>query len=228
MKIYNYHRVTKEFTSVSDARPDPAFPGKWLLPACSTAVAPPSVGAHEVAIFNGVAWEVQQDYRGVPAWSVVDASPVIISAIGPLDDDIVILDPSAHNHPVWSGNGWVNDDEAELAAVRKKKILEIKKAYLAAEDEATITVNGATYRADRVFLAEVDLERRLAEANGESNIIVFDVDLDPHTASLTAVDNVMQQIRLQTKANYQKGKNLVRQANHAQTLAQIAAVVWSS
>jgi len=65
MKVYNYHRTTKVFTSIEDADPDPATPGNWLIPAHATTIPVPELKRFEIAYFN------EQEQK----WIVVDITP---------------------------------------------------------------------------------------------------------------------------------------------------------
>lgn len=226
MKIYNYDRTTGEYLSIGEAKPDPLDAGSWLIPAFSTTIEPPTAVVHEVAVFTGSFWEIMQDYRTADAWLIETAEAVVITEIGPVPEGVTLADPTGLANPIWVGGRWVNDDTAELADAKESKRTEIKLAYQEAEANSTITVGESTYHSDLIHLNNIDLERRLAEANSETEMVVFDVDLNPHTVSLTAVDSVMQDIRVNTKANYAKGKDLTLQVNQATTVAEVEAINW--
>lgn len=55
-KIYHYHPKTKIFFSEDEADESPLEPGKLLVPAHATTVAPPATGEDEVAVFDGSGW----------------------------------------------------------------------------------------------------------------------------------------------------------------------------
>lgn len=55
MKAYNYHPVTKEFTSEIEVKESPMEKGAYLVPAA---------GANERAVMIGGAWVIEKDYRG--------------------------------------------------------------------------------------------------------------------------------------------------------------------
>lgn len=118
------------------------------------------------------------------------------------------------------------DGGNELAQAKIRKEAEIKQAYIDAEESSTIEAGGNTYHSDLEHLSRIDLERRLADANGETEMIVFDVYFDPHTVSFVAVDNVMQEIRILSKANYTKAKGLIKDIHQATTVAQVEAIAW--
>lgn len=64
MKAYNYHPVTKEFTSEIEVKESPMEKGAYLVPADATTQKPPAAGANERAVMIGGAWVIEKDYRG--------------------------------------------------------------------------------------------------------------------------------------------------------------------
>ena len=62
MNIYNYHQKTLEFVGQSQADPDPLDVGKWLIPAHSTPVQPPSYIEGKIRLFINDEW-VYQDIK---------------------------------------------------------------------------------------------------------------------------------------------------------------------
>jgi len=64
MKIHNYHKLTGEYLSTVDARPDPLEMGQFLTPANATDVDLPTSQANKAPVFNGTGWDMVDDYRG--------------------------------------------------------------------------------------------------------------------------------------------------------------------
>lgn len=83
MNIYHYSAQTGEYKKTTKARPDPMEPGKFLVPANATSIAPPALSDNEAAVFNGTAWSVVPDYRG--EWYDF-RTLVIITELGPLPE----------------------------------------------------------------------------------------------------------------------------------------------
>jgi len=104
MKIYHYDKINGEAIGVSDARLDPLETKKqgqdvFLIPAKVTIDAPPPVAANEVAVFNGITWDTEEDFRGVVYW-LPDRSKHTITKIGELKpgnaldkEPPVVIDP---------------------------------------------------------------------------------------------------------------------------------------
>jgi len=63
MIVYHFDPKTKIFTHSEVAYPDPVDKGKYLLPANSTFTNPPEAKAGSLTIWNGSAWEYQEDHR---------------------------------------------------------------------------------------------------------------------------------------------------------------------
>lgn len=87
MKIYHYSSDNFEYLQESEARKSPLEPDVYLEPANSTKVPPPECGQNEVAVFNGVRWQIFPDFRG--DWFDQSREKVTISQLGPLPNGYV-------------------------------------------------------------------------------------------------------------------------------------------
>ena len=87
MKIYQYHKTTKEFISEREARPNPREKGKFLIPAHSTTDKPPKTSSSEKAYFRNGSWEVEK-----------------------------IKTPKPSKYHKWTDDGWIisSDDQVLL------------------------------------------------------------------------------------------------------------------
>lgn len=90
LTIYTYHPQTGEFLGAGTAYPSPLEPGAFLLPDFATTLAPPQVGAHQVAVFDAEAWQIRPDWRGHTYW-LADGTQHTITEIG--------VAPPAHAYP---------------------------------------------------------------------------------------------------------------------------------
>lgn len=126
---YNADPVTREYTG-STREYVSAGVG---LPAYAWPDAPPDASAGFVArrTEDGSGWELTEDYRGAKAYRKATREAVIITAIGPLDDDLTLTEPET-GFDVWQDNAWVTDIVAQKAAqeqsaeaLRKSKIQEV-------------------------------------------------------------------------------------------------------
>ncbi|MPQ67120.1 MULTISPECIES: tail fiber assembly protein [Pseudomonas] len=81
MKIYNSHPVTGEYLGDSLADSDPLDEGRWLIPANAYTDAPPVTGKNKVAVRDGGAWKVVDDYRGT-VYYIGSQDPYVIEDLG--------------------------------------------------------------------------------------------------------------------------------------------------
>lgn len=56
MKIYHYDQHTGEYMGDGEAAADPLEPGRWLIPAWATTIAPPEAVEGKVRYFDGLEW----------------------------------------------------------------------------------------------------------------------------------------------------------------------------
>lgn len=116
MDIYNYSGRTGEFISKRPARRDPEDKDRFLIPANATTSEPPKVSKNEVAVFDGIDWQVVPDHRGEDYW-LPDMSYHRIEHFGitPPPDAIYTAPPDDEDEVyVWDGNSW-NPYEAPLS-----------------------------------------------------------------------------------------------------------------
>lgn len=125
IRIYNLSAETREFIGAGDAY----IPANTGLPADCTNIAPPSVPDGKVAVFNGTAWELTEDYRNQILYSKITGERVYISGLGALPADVTTTAPDG-NYMRWNGEGWEKDTEAErdaavsFAESEKKRLMQ--------------------------------------------------------------------------------------------------------
>lgn len=112
MKVYHYHKQTKEIIGVSDAPLDPLETerqGKkvYLKPAFSTELEPPIIGSNRIPVFEDNQWVSKRDYRGTKYYSKTGEEKTIIK----LDEEPPVnspLDPPPEGmkEPLWVTNKW--------------------------------------------------------------------------------------------------------------------------
>ena len=117
MRLYDYDQVTGEFVGTLNAQPSPLEPGKFLIAAHSTPIAPPIAGFHEVARWTGQAWELALDLRGVEYWTAVGVRYIIqqINELPPVDS--LFAAPESPPLPVLSPVDQTRVDVAQATAL---------------------------------------------------------------------------------------------------------------
>lgn len=113
-KSYNYDRTTKEFLNETDASLDPletelAGEDVFLLPANATFVAPPSVEANEMQVWDEEveSWEIQDDFRGTVHYDVdgVQSMIEVLDETVPVENTTTPPTEGLHK-PFWNGSEW--------------------------------------------------------------------------------------------------------------------------
>ena len=90
MKIYHYHKETREYLGKVEARIDPletAKQGKsvYSLPAYASFKSPPKTGINKMAVClpDNNSWKIVSDFRGIKYW-LADGTECIITELGKL------------------------------------------------------------------------------------------------------------------------------------------------
>ncbi|MDR0996993.1 MAG: hypothetical protein LBL69_04935 [Zoogloeaceae bacterium] len=168
--IYAYSAQTGEFTGRAKASPSPLEPGKYLVPAFATTIAPPDAGDHQVAVFDG-GWVLREDWRGLARYKIADGSRIEVSKIGSLADvapETTELEPPVApegQRTVWTGEAWNFEDLPPTPPPEKVTMRQTQLALLDAglldEVEALIAgMEGAQGRAAQIeWKSAHDVER---------------------------------------------------------------------
>lgn len=127
--VYNYHPVTKEFTSAEIADQCPIKgKGHYLVADHATLKEVPLVGKNEIAVFNGERWETKLDFRNELLFSTLNGAPVKITEIGKTPDDVGAtskgMPSQAHS---WKNGEWVFDTEKEAIILERSKSISLEK-----------------------------------------------------------------------------------------------------
>lgn len=168
--IYNWHPLTGEYVGAGEADLSPLEPDVYLTPAFSTEVAPPAVGAREIAVFDVERneWIVKVDWRGVLLYSCVDGSVVEIVEIGktPIEVKATELPRPSPTHD-WVKKAWVfNGDKQKAidAEVEATKRAEFQKELDAHMEAAVAIASPLDYASKRKKLS-ADKAARLEAYN---------------------------------------------------------------
>lgn len=127
--VYNYHPVTKEFTSAEVADQCPIKgEGHYLVADYATLKEVPLVGKNEIAVFNGERWETKLDFRGMLLFSTLNGVPVSITEIGKTPDDIGATEKGMPSQAyTWKNGEWVFDKEKDAAILERAKAISMEK-----------------------------------------------------------------------------------------------------
>ncbi|MEI8244350.1 MAG: hypothetical protein WCI51_00885 [Lentisphaerota bacterium] len=125
MNYYSFSSVTKEYTGVGEAKLSPLEKNVYLLPGRATFIEPPQAGENEVAIWNGQAWEIKQDFRGETVYDTATGEPFAICDIGPLRGGVTpTVPPRLKQYYSHDGVAWIPNESkrAALLEMAKNKI----------------------------------------------------------------------------------------------------------
>jgi hypothetical protein len=75
---YQFNELTGEYVGLRFAQ---FHAQQWLLPGSSTWEKPPDLAEHEVAVWDGKAWQVKADYRRILYWHKQTKQQFIIEEI---------------------------------------------------------------------------------------------------------------------------------------------------
>lgn len=101
------------------------------LPAGAYLDAPPAKESGQTIIRQADGWQLVTDLRGVVVYDKSTGHPVTVNAIGELQEQYTLLEPSSP-YDKWSGEEWVKDESAEqqakLEASQAEQLMRINEA----------------------------------------------------------------------------------------------------
>ncbi len=106
--VYCYDANSGLFTSLFTIR---IIQGSGLPPH-STLEVPPEVNERQTVRFNGRAWELVNDFRGLTQYHTVTQAESVVDYVGDIDPEHT-LDKPTNPYDKWNGITWVVDEEAK-------------------------------------------------------------------------------------------------------------------
>lgn len=89
---YSFNLANNEFEGKYPAMKNPRRPKEFLLPARATFECPPETKENEIAIWNGLAWEIEPDFRGQLQINLETKEILSISDVGNIKDGFQKID----------------------------------------------------------------------------------------------------------------------------------------
>ena len=133
MNAYKYDSNTCEFLHEVQCQESPREPGKFLIPANATTVAPPEEQAGKARVWEGSAWGYADDNRGKTLYSVDDSrqTSVMSNVLGANVPDGWTLTPppEPENKYTFVGGQWVEQSVEELRAQLENQLWGNYKTY---------------------------------------------------------------------------------------------------
>ncbi len=116
--------------------------------------------------------------------------------------------------------------EETLAASKSLKRSEILDRYRVEENLLEYTAGGSSYAANIQHIMEIFVDYELAGRNSETQVLIFDVDNEPHMIAIAQVEPALQGMRALAKDLRIKGRGYLTDVSNATTLEEVEAIVW--
>ena len=133
MNAYKYDSQTGEFLHEVQCQESPREPGKFLIPANATTVAPPEEQEGKAIVWDGSAWEYVTDNRGKTMYSVDDSRQTSTMS-NVLGEDVpegwtLTPPPDSGNKYTFVGDEWLPQSVEELLAQLEDTLWSNYKTY---------------------------------------------------------------------------------------------------
>lgn len=215
MKKVYYFDDKNEYTEQGFAQLDPletelAGSEIYLLPASATFDAPPSQQGY-AAVWNGIAWELVEDHRGVKYWLPEDkhGDPAReMKELGALPDGASLTEP-----------------EKPLDEVKAEKIEELKNERNSRE-EAPVEYGGKLWDFDTKARDRITTAATALELGGVQSLVW--TAHDDTSAELTAADlkGIVATAALRGDALHKKYRELRDRVYAATNREEVKDVIW--
>jgi len=168
MKIYNYHKITKEFLFESEAKLDPLETklkkeNVYLIPNNATEQPiPKKILKGQIVVFENNKWVIKKDIRGI-YYSIEDGKEIKVNF---LDYDISNLTkiPRPSIYHIWNNNNWELTKEKEEEKIRDERLIEIKQKIQKKLEDIVVeqlVLDGELNQDDLVLLSGASDERSI-------------------------------------------------------------------
>lgn len=128
MLIHQYDNLTGQYLSSRLADEDPRHPGRWMLPAFSTADALPERQTQTWPFYREGAWALLPDWRGRVLYRRDTGEPaeILIAGVTPEESGLTPIPKPSDKH-VWGDGKWVVDPAAVAAEKRDEAMAEFER-----------------------------------------------------------------------------------------------------
>lgn len=227
MQTYNYDRKTGLLLFVDTARVDPLEPGKYLIPANATVIAPPAVGKNEAAIFSEAeqVWRLVPDLRGQVFYDTADGRKIVIQEVGeavePGWTELAPSDPE----DVWIDGHW--ELPLERLAARQQAV--IRSAFEAAVLTPVMDGSGLLWNGGYDSALKLDAALRMAERLGRVEVAFYDFENHEHILPVAAALEVVLTVAAAYQQIYSRKQTRFGQIESALLAADrpgLVAISW--
>ena len=221
MKIQNYNKETKEFTTSTNATENPLEKGKYIVPANATIKEPLPLKDGYAICFNETKeeWEYQEDNRGKTVYSTTDKTESKISYLGVLKDGFTFDKPKETD--TWDGIKWVKDKEL----LRTKTLTDIQTTYQT-ESTKNITYKNVLYKGGESSASAIAGAVRLAQSLGETEVKIIALDDSENFMSFSEALELSGMIAKSWRDAFFRYKKLKRAMLSASSVEELELIKW--
>jgi len=216
---YKYSPTTTEYLGEIKIQNDPMNASQWLIPDNVTLSIPPDTAEHQIACWNGTAWEAKADYRGTTYYKKADQTKLEITEIGVAPTDEYTDITPASPDQVWDGTKW----EYPLSWYKTRKKAELTDARDAEEFQNVITNKGtfafdalSQSRLNRAKEAMTDLQTRNWTTVDKVVVSMYKSDFQAISDASIARSDIA----------FAKLNTLETQVDNAATIQEVQAIHW--
>lgn len=221
MKIHNYNKDTKEFTTSTNATENPLEKGKYLIPANATIKEQIALKDSFAICFNEELdkWEYIEDNRDKTVYSTADKTESKISYLGALKDGFTFLKPNVYDK--WNGTKWIKD----LELLRVEKLNQINTIYQI-ESTNPVLYKTVDYKGGDASASAIAGSVTLAENLGESNVKIIASDDSANEMSFNEALELSGLIAKEWRTAFFRYKELKLQISNAATVEELDLISW--
>lgn len=221
MKIYNYNKETKEFTTSTNATENPLEKGKYLIPANATTKEPIVSKDGFAVCFNETKkeWEHQEDNRNKTAYDTVTKQEIKISYLGALKDGFTFDKPKEFDK--WNGAKWVADKEL----LRTKVLSDMATTYQI-ESTKPVLYKNVSYKGGDASASAISGAVTLAQSLQESNAKIIANDDSANILTFAEALELSGLIAKAWRTAFLRYKELKVQISNAATVEELESISW--
>lgn len=221
MKIYNYNKETKEFTTSTNATENPLEKGKYLIPANATIKEPLPLKDGYAVCFNEVKneWEYQEDNRGKVVYSSTDKTESKVDYLGTIKDGFTLIKPKETD--TWDGTKWVKDKEL----FRTKTLTDIQATYQI-ESTKTITYKNVVYKGGESSASAIAGAVTLAQSLQETEVKIIASDDSENFMNFSEALELSGMIAKSWRDAFFRYKELKRAVLAASSVEELELIKW--
>jgi len=192
----------------------------FTQPEGATELTPPTLEAHQAAVFEGGVWVVKADFRDAVLYDTATGRSASITEIGITPTDKGYTDQAPLSTPCkWDGAAWVDD----LVGYQTAQIAELQKSYQAAI-QASVDYMQTTFQADEA--SQIVLTKVLVVGSVLDGFFWLDSNNAPVLMTYAQLQGLAAAMLAQGQTAFAKLQQLKATVRNATLIGDVLAVVW--